>query len=245
MILSKILLEAIDRDNSYQDALKIFNTLSDEEKWDVCPKSGFLKNVSTLLYRHVIKGKAFIDLYPYDGNKTIGFIILAVNPKYRHQGLTHQLLSQTISDSKQLGIKKLRWRCNSKNIGSFKAATSNGFKLTAKGKSYFSFELVIEHSHFFKAVVNGKEVGKYGLSFYEDIKAVGIGSFEIYPRYRNKGYGTAVIKQIIDTYKDKYDWIYCFVDVNNKGAIRFYKRIGKVSNSKNSKGQYLVTLYKK
>ena len=58
MILSKILLEAIDRDNSYQDALKIFNTLSDEEKWDVCPKSGFLKNVPTLLYRHVIKGKA-------------------------------------------------------------------------------------------------------------------------------------------------------------------------------------------
>ena len=55
MIYFNLILEAIDRNNSYQDALKIFNTLSDEEKWDVCPKSGFLKNVPTLLYRHVIK----------------------------------------------------------------------------------------------------------------------------------------------------------------------------------------------
>ena len=115
----------------------------------------------------------------------------------------------------------------------------------------------VEHSHFYNAIVNGKEVGKYGLSFYEDIKAVGIGSFEIYPQYRNKGYGTTVIKQIIDKYKDKYDWIYCFVEADNEGAIRFYKRIGTVSTTKtnsykvgsteyrNSKGQYLVTLYKK
>ena len=37
-----------------------------------------------------------------------------------------------------------------------------------------------ESHKFFKIMVNGKEVGKYGLSFYPDIKAVGIGSFEIF-----------------------------------------------------------------
>lgn len=143
MILSKILLEAIDRDNSYQDALKIFNTLSENEKWLVCPRGGILKNVPTLLYRHVIKGKAFIDLYPYGDNKKVGFIILAVNPKYRKQGLTKQLLDQTISDCKIIRIKKLEWRCTLDNIGSYKAALANGFKLLAKSKTHYILELVI------------------------------------------------------------------------------------------------------
>ncbi len=100
-------------------------------------------------------------------------------------------------------------------------------------------------SFFYKARVNGKEVGKYGLSFYEDIKAVGIGSLEIYPQYRNKGYGTKVIKEIVDKYKKDYDLIYCFVDSTNIGAIRFYKRIGKVSTTLNKNKQYMVTLYKR
>lgn len=128
-------------------------------------------------------------------------------------------------------------------------------KITYNQLKNFIFES--NDSNFYKVLINGKEVGKYGLSFYEDIKAVGIGSFEIYPQYRNKGYGTRVINQIIDKYKDKYDWIYCFVEADNEGAIRFYKRIGTVSTAKtnsykvgspeyrNSKGQYLVTLYKK
>ena len=97
-----------------------------------------------MLYRHVIKNKAFIDLYPYNGNKEIGFIILAVNPKYRGQGLIKELLKQTVNDCKELGVKKLKWRCDSNNEGSYKAALSNGFKLTAKGKSYYSLEFKVK-----------------------------------------------------------------------------------------------------
>ena len=48
--------------------LETEKTLSEEEKWFTCPRSGFLKNVPTL-YRHVIKNKGFIDLYPYNNNK--------------------------------------------------------------------------------------------------------------------------------------------------------------------------------
>ena len=136
------LMESVDKDNSYNDALKVFNTLSDKEKWLVCPRGGKLKNVP-VLYRHVIKNKAFIDLYPYNGNKEIGFIILAVNPKYRNQGLTKQLLNQTKEDCKTLGVRKLRWRCESNNEASLKSALSNGFKITAKGKSYYSLEFKI------------------------------------------------------------------------------------------------------
>ena len=124
------LLESINKDNSYNDALDIFNTLSKDEKWDVCPNGGILKNSPKLLYRHVIKDKAFIDLYPFEGYKNIGFVIIAVNPKYRNQGLTKQLLKQTKLDCKKLGISKLIWKCSTVNKGSFKSALSNGFKQT-------------------------------------------------------------------------------------------------------------------
>lgn len=123
-------LEAIDFNDLYKDALDVFNTLSEDEKWDVCPNGGVLKNVSSLLYRHVIKNKAFVDLYPFEGYKNIGFVILAVNPKYRNQGLTKRLLNQTKQDCKKLGIKKLIWKCSTKNQSSFNSALSNGFKQT-------------------------------------------------------------------------------------------------------------------
>ena len=110
---------------------------------------------------------------------------------------------------------------------------------------------------FFKVKNNGKEIGKYGLSFYDDIKAVGIGDFEVYPEFRNKGYGTKIIKDIVDKYKNDYDRIYCFVDKDNKDAIRLYKRLGKVSDEVtysqkigdykyiNTNGQHYVEFYNK
>lgn len=97
----------------------------------------------------------------------------------------------------------------------------------------------------FKIKVKDKEVGKYGLSFYEDIKAVGIGDLEIYPEYRNKGYGTQAIKHIIDKYKKDYDLIYCYVDKNNEGAIRLYKKLGKVYDEVNEDGNLYVVFYSK
>ncbi len=123
------LTEAIDKDNSYRDALDIFNTLSKKEKYYACPKHGTLKNVP-FLYRHVIKNKGFIDLYPYEGNKEIGMIVIAVNPKFRGQGITKELLNQTKKDAKKLGIKKLIWDYYKDNIDSKRAALSNGFEET-------------------------------------------------------------------------------------------------------------------
>lgn len=96
-----------------------------------------------------------------------------------------------------------------------------------------------------KIIVDGREVGKYGLSIYDDIKAIGIGSFEIYPAYRDKGLGTSIVNSIVKKYKDDYDMIYCFVDADNKDAIRFYKRLGKVSDEVNDNNQHLVTLFNK
>ena len=89
---------------------------------------------------------------------------------------------------------------------------------------------------------NGEHIGYIDFSVYRDIRALGIGDFEIIDK--RKGYGTAVINDIVDKYKTAYDLIYCFVDKENHGAIEFYKKVGDICFDKiNDKGQYQVILY--
>ena len=88
-------------------------------------------------------------------------------------------------------------------------------------------------------------IGKIGLSFYDDIKALGIGSFEIFPAYRRQGHGEAVLRKLVSKYRNKCDLIYCFVDSDNAPALSLYNKIGQVSNRLNDKGQYMVTFWKR
>ena len=120
----RMVSESIERQKSYRDALKIFKSLSDEEKRLVCPRGGTYKNVP-VLYRHVIKGRGFIDVYPNLGSRRSGFVLIAVTPKARGKGVTHELVDRCMSDCGKLGIKKLMWRCDSDNVASCKAALSN------------------------------------------------------------------------------------------------------------------------
>jgi len=69
-------------------------------------------------------------------------------------------------------------------------------------------------------------IGKIGFSFYDDIKALGIGSFEIFPEYRRQGHGEAVLRKLVSKYKNKCDLIYCFVDADNVPALALYSKIG-------------------
>lgn len=69
-------------------------------------------------------------------------------------------------------------------------------------------------------------IGKIGLSFYDDIKALGIGSFEIFPEYRRRGHGEAVLRKLVGKYRNKCDLIYCFVDADNAPALALYNKIG-------------------
>jgi RimJ/RimL family protein N-acetyltransferase len=100
-------------------------------------------------------------------------------------------------------------------------------------------EVVYENKRIY---LNNKLIGYIDFSFYEDIKALGIGDFEIIDKL--KGYGSFVVKDIIAKYKNEYDLIYCFVDKDNIGAIEFYKKVGKVCFDKiNAQNQYYVILY--
>ena len=87
-------------------------------------------------------------------------------------------------------------------------------------------------------------VGTFGVSVYDE--GLGVGSFEILEPYRNKGFGTAAIKQIVKMFSNDFDLIYCYVDSWNESAIRFYERLGKVYKDRlNELCQHYVELYKK
>ena len=91
----------------------------------------------------------------------------------------------------------------------------------------------------------GKLAGYIGFSEYEENghKCLGIGNFMIIER--GKGLGSAVIQNIVEKYKNQYDIIYCFVDAKNEGAIRLYKKLGKVYDEEcpNDNGEYYVTFW--
>ena len=92
---------------------------------------------------------------------------------------------------------------------------------------------------------NGNLIGYIGFSEYtiDDKRYLGLGNFLIIRKYQRKGHGSGVIRDIIDKSKDKYDEIYCYVDKNNTGAIKFYKTIS--IDSYPTQVGYYVCLYKK
>ena len=92
---------------------------------------------------------------------------------------------------------------------------------------------------------NNKIIGYIGFSYYtiDGKNYLGIGNFMIIPQYQNHGHGTKIIADIIEKNRDKYDEIYCYVNKNNKKAIKFYKNIGHVNTSNLTKYGYYVSLY--
>ena len=116
----------------------------------------------------------------------------------------------------------------------------------------FLQENKLEEHHFY--VINSdcdivsdckNPIGKIGLSIYKDIKAIGIGSFEIFKKYRRHGYAEKTLRKLIDNYRNKFNLIYCYVDKDNKPAINLYNKIGEVSKKLNKNNQYIVILYRK
>ena len=95
--------------------------------------------------------------------------------------------------------------------------------------------------------IDDKLVGYISFDEFDDVegynKVLGIGNFMILER--GKGYGTQVLEDLISKYKGEYDLIYCFVDSDNEGAIKLYKKLGTVydEDGPNDNGQYYVTFY--
>ena len=77
-------------------------------------------------------------------NSTVGYVSLAVNPKYQNQGIGKSLATKAVSwFKKERGIHYLEWHCLPDNEASRKLANSAGFReYIAKGhEEYIHFTM--------------------------------------------------------------------------------------------------------
>lgn len=101
-------------------------------------------------------------------------------------------------------------------------------------------------SSFYEIKMDGKTVGGFGLSWYADIRATGLGSFELYTEYRHFGLGFRVLGFLVSALQGKSNLLYCYVEPNNLPAIHLYGRIGKVFfDRRNRDGLLYVELFNK
>ena len=128
----------IHEENTYKDSVKIYNQLPNYEKVLVAPRGRFV-NSPALLVR-VSNNTGFCKITKYQNNPEIGFVTIAVSPKYRHQGVSDKLLNEAIKKSKEKGITKLIYTLKIDNIPSKKLAKRNGFKFKKRTNNELIYE---------------------------------------------------------------------------------------------------------
>lgn len=93
------------------------------------------------------------------------------------------------------------------------------------GERFFLNELNNQLTHYLIFEINGSVVGYIGSWF--SLGLIEIINFAIDKDYRNKGYGTLLIEQLIyDGVVSNMDTIILDVKETNTKAIKFYKRFG-------------------
>ena len=96
-----------------------------------------------------------------------------------------------------------------------------------------------------KIYYNGEHIGYIEFSFYEDIKALGFGNFEIIDK--RKGYGTLVIKDISDILPSKkygafYSDYYTYIEFTDDNYTKANYYCSDVNGSSSSTTDYTVTI---
>ena len=93
------------------------------------------------------------------------------------------------------------------------------------GKSFFENELINPLAHYLVVESNGFIAGYIGSWF--SFGLIEIINFVVEESYRNKGYGSLLMDQLIkDGLDNKMESIILDVKETNKDAIRFYKKYG-------------------
>ena len=130
--------------NNYEDALEVFESLTDEEKNFVSHRGIFVDS-DRIIFRHIEYDKkkpiAFIDLYK-DTENNDGIIVYAIKKEYRNKGLAKKLLDIAIDYAKNDGnITNLVYKVTkgnnrslkiAKNLKDFKLKSNNEFIMSIK-----------------------------------------------------------------------------------------------------------------
>lgn len=133
----------------YKRAKAIYDSLTDQEKHWVSPRNEFVDS-DKILFREVMQnGKGqdvgFIDVYEFNKDKQIGFIVMAVHPDFRSQGYSRKLRTSAIENCKKLRMSKLIYRVDVENLDSLRSIKRDKrFTLITKGKTYHSYGIDLD-----------------------------------------------------------------------------------------------------
>lgn len=138
------------RGGDHQDAVNIFNNMSDKEKNFLDRTGTFIKMDKTrkCLYREVEKTgtydlRGFLEIY--DGPQNSGIVVIGVDPRHRHEGVASTLLTRFL-EARGFFVDNpyttnLIWYVDNKNQASIRLAKKYGFKLVRKSATQSVYRL--------------------------------------------------------------------------------------------------------
>lgn len=133
--------------DTYNDALAVYNQLSDQDKQYVSPSGRYID--SPYLISRKIKyinnqPVGFCEAYKFNGtSNSKAFLIIAVLEEYRGYNIASELLNQVISDCINQNYNYFIYKCDITNKISKKLAIKNHFSLTNKTKNTLTFTLQV------------------------------------------------------------------------------------------------------
>lgn len=137
------------KNSLYEDALYVYNNLSDSDKQLVSPNGKFVDSpylVSRRIKYINSQPVGFCEAYRLNGTSTTSaFIIIAVLNEYRGYNIASELIRQVCSDCAKQRFINIIWKCDKDNIASKNVALKNHFTLENTTKNQLTFKLDLSH----------------------------------------------------------------------------------------------------
>ena len=141
MYLEKNMQKQDQSKDTYENALKIFNSLTPQEQYWMDDR--YVDSPHTFYRKvHFIGRKpvGFVDTYRFHPNDPGVIIVLAVNKSYRGKGIASDLVKSATLYCKSKGIKKIIWRAHKDNYASIQLAKKLGYTKTNENEKSYRFE---------------------------------------------------------------------------------------------------------
>ena len=131
--------------NHYNEALSIWEKLSDKEKFWVTPHGCFINSPRLIcrLIKYVNnKPVGFVDAYKRKKSRT-AFIVIVILKEYRNQGIAHELIEQIENELQDKGYKYVEYIVFKENTKSISFAISCDFKFMTENHEKVFFKKII------------------------------------------------------------------------------------------------------
>lgn len=165
-------IDNINTNFSYKQARDIYESLSKEDRL-FAVTNGHYVDSPRVIARCGIKDKGFIEALKYkesDIDKVV-YIIIAISPNHRREGLGKRLMSNMESLLKKKGVVKITYQANKKNKASIELAKSMNYQFYKKTKTELHYYKILNKSEKFYRItiddIGVYEVLKKSVSFKE------------------------------------------------------------------------------